>query len=109
MLTSEKINELKAKVKTEMARRSGNGSLANFAGSAYDFSDVPAPGKLILAEHGQKTINPLLNIKDVPGLVLVADTAPDGSTPSGQGDDTDAYTWRLVFSEGHRKIYRLAL
>lgn len=90
MLTAAQINELKAKVKTEMARRSGYGSLARFAGSEYGFDQTPAPGGLIMAEHGRKTVNPLLHIKDYPGLVLADEPGPEGSIPSTSGDPIPA-------------------
>lgn len=86
MVTADEINALKQKVKTEMARRSGYGSLAMLAGATNDFASVPAPGKRILAEHGQKTINPLLQVADVPGLVLVDGQTPEGDVPSTTGD-----------------------
>ena len=86
MLTAEQVNELKAKVKTEMARRSGYGSLERCAGSESEFDQTPAPGGRILAEHGRKTINLLLNVKDYPGLVLVDGETPDGEIPSTSGD-----------------------
>ena len=38
MLTAEEINSLKAKVKAEMARRNGYGSLESYAGADYDFT-----------------------------------------------------------------------
>ena len=90
MLTAKQINELKAKEKTEMARRSGYGSLAGFAGTAYDFTVTPVKGGGILAEHGKKTINPLLNVKDHAGLVLVDGETPEGVTPSTSGDPIPA-------------------
>ncbi|NBI19188.1 hypothetical protein, partial [Neglectibacter sp. 59] len=44
-------------------------AFAGFAGTAYDFETMPQPGGRVLAEHGQKTINPLLAVADIPGLV----------------------------------------
>ena len=90
MLTAEQVNQLKQKEKAEFARRSGWGSMAAFAGAGYDFNTAPAPGAPILAEHGQKTVNPLLHVKDYPGLVLVDGQTPDGATPSTSGDPIPA-------------------
>ena len=80
MLTANEIVTLKSKVKAEMARRSGYGSLSSFSGTAYDFATSPKQGGIILAEHGQKTIDLLLQIKDKDNLVLVKQNAliPDG-------------------------------
>lgn len=86
MLTADEINALKQKVKTEMARRSGNGSLARLAEASQDFASVPAPGGKILAEHGAKAINPILQVADVPGLMLVDGETPEGEVPSTSGD-----------------------
>ena len=79
MLTASQINSLKASVKAEMARRSGYGSLAEFAGASYDFSTVPAAGGVIKAEHGQKTVNLILKVTDVNKLKNVnqGDILPD--------------------------------
>lgn len=71
MLTVPQIAELKRLVKAEMARRSGNGSLASFAGADWEFTIQPESGGRVLAEHGKKVINPLLEVADIPGLLLV--------------------------------------
>jgi len=71
MLTTAEIISLKSKVKAEMARRSGYGSLSSFAGTTYDFTTTPTKGGAILAEHGQKTIDLLLQIKDNGNLKFV--------------------------------------
>ena len=86
MLTAAQINRLREKTRTELARRGGFGSLAGFAGTAYDFETMPQPGGRVLAEHGQKTINPLLAVADIPGLVLVGEESPEGVVPSKKGD-----------------------
>ena len=44
MLTAEEINSLKAKVKAEMARRNSYGSLEDYAGADYDFTQNPVGG-----------------------------------------------------------------
>lgn len=86
MLTAAQVNQLREKTRAELARRGGFGSLAGFAGTEYDFETVPRPGGQVLAEHGQKTINPLLAVTDIPGLVLVGEESPEGGVPSGKGD-----------------------
>ena len=44
----------------------------------------------MLAEHGKKVINPLLEVADIPGLLLVEGITPGGETPSGAGDPIPA-------------------
>ena len=90
MLTIQQIAELKQAVKTEMARRSGNGSLASFSGADWEFTIQPESGGRVLAEHGKKVINPLLEVADIPGLLLVEGITPGGETPSGAGDPIPA-------------------
>ena len=63
MLTVPQIAELKRLVKAEMARRSGNGSLTSFAGADWEFTIQPESGGRVLAEHGKKVINPLLEVE----------------------------------------------
>ena len=70
MITAEKVIELKAKIKAEMLRRNGHGSLEKYAGSSYDFTITPVKGELIKAEHGQKTVDLLLKIEDYGDLTL---------------------------------------
>lgn len=79
LLTAEQLNILKAKVKTEMARRKGYGTINNYSTTAYDFNVKPTQGQPIIAEHGQKTIDLLLQIKDKGDLKLVkqGDAIPD--------------------------------
>lgn len=64
MLTADEMNQLKSKVKNEMARRSEYGSLASFSDSNYDFSTPPSRGGVIKEEQGKKTVNLILQIKD---------------------------------------------
>ena len=63
MLTASQMNTLKSKIKAEMARRNGYGSLSEFSTSTYDFTNNPTSGGAIYAEQGQKTIDLLLKIK----------------------------------------------
>ena len=70
MITAEKVIELKAKIKAEMLRRNGHGSLESYGGSSYDFTITPVKGELVKAEHGQKTVDLLLKIEDYGDLTL---------------------------------------
>lgn len=70
MITAEKVIELKAKIKAEMSRRNGHGSLEKYADSSYNFTITPVKGELIKAEHGQKTVDLLLKIEDYGDLTL---------------------------------------
>ena len=54
MLTAEQVKQLKAKIKAEMLRRNGNGSLASYGSVTYDFTVQPTKGSGILTEHGKK-------------------------------------------------------
>lgn len=78
-MTAEQVIELKAKLKAELARRCGNGSVAEFASEQYDFSNVPKSGEPITVEQGQKTVDLLLKIMDYGDLkqVTKGDTLPD--------------------------------
>lgn len=70
-MTTEQVKQLKAKIKAEMLRRDGNGSLASYGSSSYDFSATPTAGSSVKAEYGEKTINLLLQIEDYGDLSLV--------------------------------------
>ena len=50
---------LKARVKAEMKRRQYTGSLATYAGTAYDYSVTPTSGGVISAEHINKLVTPV--------------------------------------------------
>ena len=78
-LTASEFIALKNKIKAEMARRNGYGSLADYAGSEYDFTTTPAAGQPILTEQGQKVVDLALAVTDIPGLVKVkkGDKIPD--------------------------------
>ena len=58
LLVSDFIN-LKEKVKSEMLRRNGNGSVVEYGSETYDYETVPAAGGLILREHPEKNLVPL--------------------------------------------------
>lgn len=50
---------IKAKVKTEMARRNGTGSVSKYAGSSYDYTVIPTTEDEIALEHIEKIKVPL--------------------------------------------------
>lgn len=69
MISAERLVELRAKVKKEMARRScvehgSSASMSRFAEASYDYNSVPTTGGDITDEHIQKVIDPLLNVAD---------------------------------------------
>ena len=78
-VTAEQAIELRRLIRLETARRCGYGSLEQFSSAAYDYKDIPAEHTVIRAEHGAKTIDPLLNICDKGDLILVevADPIPN--------------------------------
>jgi hypothetical protein len=78
-MTAEQVIELKAKLKAELARRNGLGSVAEFASEQYEFNEVPQAGKPITADQGKKIIDLLLQICDYKDLrcVVKGDTLPE--------------------------------
>lgn len=62
--TAQEFIDLKARVKAEMQRRRGVGSLAAYAGSEYDFTVTPTSGGPTLTEHGYKIWFPMEQIND---------------------------------------------
>lgn len=65
---------LKARVKAEMNRRCRSGSLTAYAGTAYDYSVVPANGVIVKPEHLNKLVVPINAI------------SPSGYTEKAAGD-----------------------
>lgn len=63
ILASDFIN-LKARVKAECARRCYNGSVAQYATSAYDYTVQPTSGNVPLPQHLNKIIVPLNAIRN---------------------------------------------
>lgn len=70
MVTAQQANTLHAKIKAEMLRRNGHGSLTSYGGSGYNFTKAPTVGELVEVEHGDKTIDLLLKIEDFGDLIL---------------------------------------
>ena len=91
-MKANEINTLKQNIKKEFSRRNGYGSLQQYAGSAYDFSTTPVDGKPILEEHGKKTIDVLLAVKDVGDLHFVKQGEP---IPSSFNNDLNTYVQSL--------------
>ena len=56
---AQEMIDLKARVKAEMQRRKGNGSLAAYAGTDYDYTVAPAAGGQMLTEHVNKIVVPM--------------------------------------------------
>lgn len=59
MITAERLNALKQKVKAECLRRCHVGSAAEYGGSAYDFTAPAAAGRRMAGEHYEKNALPL--------------------------------------------------
>lgn len=87
----------KAKLKAEMLRRNGLGasdrlytptapfgSLAEYGGSAYDFTNSPKKDGRIHAEYGKKTVDLLLKVKNYEGLEPTTEGNP---IPKGFNSD----------------------
>ena len=56
---AQEMIDLKARVKAEMQRRNGNGSLVAYAGTDYDYTVDPAAGGQMLTEHVNKIVVPM--------------------------------------------------
>lgn len=59
LISPDRINSLKARVKAECQRRNASGSVASYGGTSYDYTNVPANGVTIAAEHRDKIMQPL--------------------------------------------------
>lgn len=106
-ITRTQLVTLKAKVKAEMKRRNGlgpasgatwtppkaYGSLADYGGTAYDFTHAPAKDGKIYPEYGQKTINLLLKIGPHGDLAPAEDGKP---IPKSFNADLLTYTDALA-------------
>ena len=56
---AQEMIDLKSRVKAEMQRRKGNGSLVAYAGTDYDYTVDPAAGVQMLTEHVNKIVVPM--------------------------------------------------
>ena len=73
LISAERFIALKDAVKKECARRAYTGSVAEYAGTNYDYVVVPSSGAIILKEHYEKIATPL---NAITGNIL---TNPDRS------------------------------
>ena len=64
-MTAAEIISIKERIKAEFARRNGYGSVDQYTNSIYDFNIMPETGKAILEEHGQKTLDLLLEVGEI--------------------------------------------
>lgn len=62
MITAADFTALKERVKAECARRKYTGSVASYAGTAYDYSYPAAAGTIVRYEHYTKIAEPLTAI-----------------------------------------------
>ena len=67
VISAERFTALKAKVKAEMLRRNQSGSVAEYGGAAYDYTNAPAAGRVIQKEHIEKLTGPMRAVN--PDLV----------------------------------------
>lgn len=67
-ISAAEFTALKTKVKAEMLRRDGNGSVAGYGAVSYDYSNTPAEGEFIRVEHSDKLLEPLraVSAEDLP-------------------------------------------
>ena len=67
IISPDRFNDLKAKVKAECQRRAYVGSVTDYAGTAYDYTNTPTSKNVISKEHYEKIAVPLNAISgDVP-------------------------------------------
>lgn len=68
MISADRLNTLKAKVKAECLRRQYTGSVAAYGGTAYDYTVAPATGGVARKEHYEKLAVPMnaINATDTP-------------------------------------------
>lgn len=78
-LSASQVIELKTKLKAELKRRNGLGSVAHLASAKYDFIETPEDGRPITADQGKKIIDLLIQIRDYKDLkfVIQGDTLPE--------------------------------
>ena len=58
-ISSERIAELKARVKAECLRRCHIDSVESYGGEKYDFSRDPEKDNVAIEEHAEKILTPL--------------------------------------------------
>lgn len=104
MLTAEEIKALRERTKLEMAKRNGYGDISEYGSSDYDFETIPEKGGPILAEQGKRIANPLLHVKDIPGIVLIDEETPDGELPSTTGSRVPSAFENITFTNALDEI-----
>ena len=57
--SAKEFNEMKKRIKAEVARRNNNGDISQYAGRDYDYTSNPAKNGEIKLEHVNKIITPL--------------------------------------------------
>ena len=82
LIDSARLNALKARVEKECSRRNLTGSVALYAGDAYDYTVAPAEGVIVLEEHYEKLAVPLNAINnimqpDTDGNRIISDSELD--------------------------------
>ena len=68
VISADRYNNLKARVKAECNRRRYTGSVSSYGGTEYDYTITPASGGIIRTEHRDKIATPLnaINSDNVP-------------------------------------------
>lgn len=77
IITASRINTLKAKIKSEMLRRNGSGTVAAYGSATYDYTVLPVKGNVMLKEHANKNLTPMqaVNSTGLPTeMVIVKDS-----------------------------------
>lgn len=74
---------LKTRVKNEMNRRNGTGSLTTYGSSTYDYTTTPVVGGLVEKEHYSKLQIPMANL-----IYTINASLGAGSKPVEQSDVT---------------------
>lgn len=84
---------IKAKVKAELARRNGYGSLAPFADPTWDFAETPKTNDVVKNEHLKKIVDPLLQVTDFGDPEYIADV---GSNPLANIEEAGVLLDKLI-------------
>ena len=77
IISPDRFNDLKAKVKAECQRRAYVGSVTDYAGTAYDYTNTPTSNNVISKEHYEKIAVPMNAISgdiDTSGSRIISET-----------------------------------
>lgn len=79
MQISSEYIRIKNRLKQEIARRDGFGSMASYGTASWDYSNNPNLNSPIMGEYIKKLINPILYIKDIndPKTRMTNSPVPD--------------------------------